>query len=88
MKNNQQKKRGRQPRRNQQPQQRNLTAALARIDITDNTVSVPRDEYDELLYSSALMDILHRLFDAGYDYAMGDLLRKIFKEANGEKEDK
>lgn len=93
MKNHQQKNRNHQPRQNQprqnqQPQQRDLMAALARIDITDSMVSVPRDEYDELLYCSALVDILRKLYETSGKYAISDLVEKLFKETDNEKEDK
>ena len=87
MKNNQQKNRNQQPRQNQQSQRRDLMALMANIDITDGMVSIPRDEYDELLYCSALVDILHHLHQTGGKYAMTDLLENIFKD-NDEKEDK
>lgn len=58
----------------------------ADINISDNRVSVPRDEYDSLLYSAALMDILERLYKARDKYAVGDLLANIFSE--NEKEEK
>ena len=74
MKNNQQKN------RNQQPQRREIATMLANIDITDGMVSVPRDEYDELLYCSALVDILHQLYKVSGKYAMTDLLENIFKD--------
>ena len=87
MKNNQQKNRNNQPRNNQQPRQRDLTAVMAKIDITDDVVTVSRDEYDELLYCSALVDILQRLHQTSGKYAMCDLLENIFKD-DSEKEDK
>lgn len=94
MKNNQQKNRNHQPRQNQQPQQhipaevlKRLTVLGADINITEGvTIPVPRDEYDELVYCSALVDILHKLFDVGGKYATCDLLEKLFQ--NDEKEDK
>ena len=96
MKNNQQKNRKHQPRQNQQPQQhihaevmKRLTVLGADINISEGvTVPVPREEYDELLYCSALVDILHRLFETGGKYATCDLLEKLFKDIEGEKEDK
>lgn len=88
MKNNQQKNRNQHPRQNQQPQRRDLMALMANIDITDGMVSIPRDEYDELQYRSALVDILQRLFETGGRYAIGNLLENIFEESDGEKEDK
>ena len=96
MKNNQQKNRNHQPRQNRQPQQhipaevmKRLTVLGADINISEGvTVPVPREEYDELLYCSALVDILHRLYENGYDYTMSDLLKHIFKETDKEKEDK
>lgn len=88
MKNNQQKNRNHQPRQNQQPQRREIAAMLANIDITDNMVSIPRDEYDELVYCSALVDIMHKLYQTGGKYATCDLLDKLFQEPSNEKEDK
>ncbi|MBQ6121538.1 MAG: hypothetical protein IJI59_07325 [Clostridia bacterium] len=89
MKNNQQKNRNQQCNQchqKQQPQRREIAAMLANIDITDNMVSIPRDEYDELLYCSALVDILRRLYQTSGKYAAGDLLQNIFKE-DDKKED-
>lgn len=94
MKNNQ-KNRNQQPHQNQQPQRspadmmKRLTVLGADINITDGvTIPVPRDEYDELLYNSALVDILRKLYDAVGKYATGDLLEKIFQKPDNEKEDK
>lgn len=85
---NQQKNRNQQCNQchQQQPQRREIATMLANIDITDGMVSISRDEYDELLYCSALVDILHKLYETSGKYAMSDLLEKIFKD--GEKEDK
>lgn len=52
----------------------------ADINIMDNRVTVSREEYDSLLYSAALVDILERLYKASGKYAVGDLLDKIFSE--------
>ena len=94
MKNNRQKNRNRknqqsyqnqksqQNRQKQQPQRRDLMALLANIDITEPMVSVPRDEYDELVYRSALVDFLHMLFKSGGKYATCDLLEKLFTEVD------
>ena len=95
MKNNQ-KNRNQQPRQNQHPQQhvpaeviKGVKLIGADINISEDvTVPVPRDEYDELLYCSALVDILHKLFEVGGKYATCDLLEKIFGETDDEKEDK
>ena len=94
VKNNQQKNRNHQPRQNQQPQQpipaevlKRLTVLGADINISEGvTIPVPREEYDELVYCSALVDILHTLYETSGKYAMSDLLEKIFKD--DEKEDK
>lgn len=95
MKNNQQKNRNQQPRQNQQPQRipvdlmKRMTVLGADINITDGvTIPVPRDEYDELLYCSALVDIMHKLYETGGKYAVCDLLDKLFQEPGNEKEDK
>ena len=96
MKNNQQKNRNHQPRQNQHSQQhipaevlKRLTVLGADININEGVmVPVPREEYDELLYCSALVDILHLLFETGGKYATCDLLEKIFKDDDKEKEDK
>lgn len=91
MKNNQQKNRNHQCNQchqKQQPQRREIAAMLANIDITDNMVSIPRDEYDELVYCSALVDIMHKLYQTGGKYATCDLLEKLFQEPSDEKEDK
>lgn len=95
MKNNQQKNRNQQPRQNQQPQRipvdlmKRMTVLGADINITDGvTIPVPRDEYDELLYCSALVDIMHKLYETGGKYAVCDLLDKLFQEPRNEKEDK
>lgn len=95
MKNNQQKNRNQQPRQNQQPQRipvdlmKRMTVLGADINITDGvTIPVPRDEYDELLYCSALVDIMHKLYETGGKYAVCDLLDKLFQEPSNEKEDK
>ena len=92
---NNQKNRNQQPHQNQQPQRspadlmKRLTVLGADINITDGvTIPVPRDEYDELLYCSALVDILRKLYDAVGKYATGDLLEKIFQKPDNEKEDK
>lgn len=50
-------------------------------------VTISRGEYDELLYSSALVGILHRLYKASGKYAMADLMESIFIDADNEKED-
>ena len=94
MKNNQQKNRNHQPRQNQKPQQhapvevlKRLSVLGADINITDSvTIPVPRDEYDELLYCSVLVDILHKLYDTVGKYAVCDLLDKLFQEPGNEKE--
>ena len=94
MKNNQQKNRNHQCNQCQQKQQRipaevvkRMTVLGADINITDGvTIPVPRDEYDELLYCSALVDVLHRLYKTSGKYAMSDLLENIFKDEK--KEDK
>lgn len=96
MKNNQQKNRNHQPRQNQQPQQRIPVEMLKRllvlgadINITEGvTIPVPRNEYDELLYCSALVDIMHKLYETGGKYAVCDLLDKLFQEPSDKKEDK
>ena len=95
MKNNQQKNRNQQPRQNQQPQRipvnlmKRMTVLGADINITDGvTIPVPRDEYDELLYCSALVDIMHKLYETGGKYAVCDLLDKLFQEPSDKKEDK
>lgn len=93
MKNNQQKNRNHKPRQNQPSKSpipaevmKRLTVLGTDINITEGTtIPVPRDEYDELLYCSALVDILHRLYLTSGKYAMSDLLENIFKS---EKEDK
>lgn len=71
---------------NPHPQRHNVAAMLADINIALDTVNISRDEYDELLYCSALVDILHRLYKTSGKYAMSDLLESIFKDE--EKEDK
>lgn len=89
MKNNQQKNRNQQPQRIPADVVKRLTVLGADINITDGvTIPVPRDEYDELLYCSALVDILHKLYDSVGKYAAGDLLEKIFQKPDNEKEDK
>ena len=95
MKNNQHKNRNQQPCQNQQSQRtpvdlmKRMTVLGANINITNGvTIPVPRDEYDELLYCSALVDILRRMYESGNKYAMSDLLEKIFMEPNNEKEGK
>ena len=93
MKNNQ-KNRNQQPRQNQHQQRipsevmKRISVLGADINITEGvTVPVPREEYDELVYCSALVDILHKLVDVGGKYAACDLLEKLFK-TDDEKEDK
>ena len=90
MKNKQKNHRNQQPhqnRQNQQPRPHDIAAMLADISISEGvTIPVPRDEYDELLYCSALVDILRRLHKNDNDYAMKDLLENIFDDE--EKEDK
>lgn len=93
MKNNQQKNRNQQPRQNQQPQcipvdlMKRMTVLGADINITDGvTIPVPRDEYDEMLYCSILVDIMHKLYETGGKYAVCDLLDKLFHEPGNEKE--
>ena len=95
MKNNQQKNRNQQPHQNPQPQRipvdlmKRMTVLGADINITDGvTIPVPRDEYDELLYCSALVDIMHKLYETGGKYAVCDLLDKLFQESSDKKEDK
>ena len=95
MKNNQQKNRNQQPHQNPQPQRipvdlmKRMTVLGADINITDGvTIPVPRDEYDELLYCSALVDIMHKLYETGGKYAVCDLLDKLFQEPSDKKEDK
>lgn len=95
MKNHQQKNRNHQPRQNQQPQRiptdlmKRMTVLGADINITEGvTIPVPRDEYDELLYCSALVDILHMLYETGGKYTACDLLDQFFQDLSGEKEDK
>ena len=66
--------------------------ALVGADISigeEITISIPRSEYDDLMYNAALVDILHRLYKASGKYAMTDLLVNIFKgdEAEDEKEE-
>lgn len=60
----------------------------ADININDDRVSVPRDDYDTLLYSAALVDILERLYKASGKYAVADLLVNLFGDNDDEKEDK
>lgn len=86
MKNKQKNHGNQQPRQNQQPRFHDIAAMLADINITADTVNVTRDEYDELLYCSALVDILRRLHKTSGKYAMSDLMENIFKDE--EKEDK
>lgn len=97
MKSNQKNRnRNQQPRQNQQHQpcipksiMKQLSVLGADISISQGvTIPVPRDEYDELLYCAALVDILRRMYESGNKYAMGDLLEKIFMEPNNEKEGK
>ena len=95
MKNNQQKNRNQQPHQNPQPQRipvdlmKRMTVLGADINITDGvTIPVPRDEYDEMLYCSALVDIMHKLYETGGKYAVCDLLDKLFQESSDKKEDK
>lgn len=93
MKNNQQKNRNQQPHQNPQPQRipvdlmKRMMVLGADINITDGvTIPVPRDEYDELLYCSALVDIMHKLYETGGKYAVCDLIDKLFQEPGNEKE--
>lgn len=64
--------------------------ALVGADISiseETTVTIPRSEYDDLMYSAALLDILHRLYKTVGKYTMGDLLANIFSGDEAEKED-
>ena len=64
--------------------------ALVGADISigkEITISITRDEYDDLMYSAVLLDILHRLYKTVGKYTMGDLLANIFSGDEAEKED-
>lgn len=52
-----------------------------------STVNVPQDKYDELLYRSALVDILHHLYKTSNKYAVIDLVEWIFNDLSEDKND-
>ncbi len=89
MKNNQ-KNRNHQSRQNHSCHynQRKPMAAVMTIEKMQE-ITIPRDEYDELMYRAVLLDVLERLHKAEGKYAVTDLLDNIFSEAEKiEKEDK
>lgn len=52
-----------------------------------STVTLTREEYDGLMFCSALVDILQWLYSSAGKYAMCDLLENIFKDDDDDEEE-
>lgn len=90
MKNNQKKRRDNRSRQNHfcHDGQRKPMAAVMTIEKVQE-ITIPRDEYDELMYCSVLLDTVERLYKATDKYAVYDLLENLFDDADKlKKEDK
>lgn len=73
------------PHSKQRPM-RDLTALTTTIDIIDDLVNVPRDEYESLVYKAAMLDVIRAAFEGVGKYAVADLIAVLF--TTNKKEDK
>lgn len=73
------------PHSKQRPM-RDLTALTTTIDIIDDLVNVPRDEYESLIYKAAMLDFIRVAFKGFGKYAIADLIAALF--TTNKKEDK
>lgn len=58
----------------------NETAILDITDTDSNMLAVPREEYEELLWRSALLDIMAFMLNNGQKYAAYDMFENMFFE--------